>query len=379
MTGSRTVRGRRQAEGFPGLPDATPSAPPKAREYEGLTLDQAIDRAHTILDRVLDGATVSETRNGTKAGERKLAPPERVFTLFSGGGDSSILAHLLRDRTDGMVHVRTGISVPATWAYVQAVAAEWELPLHAAQPDDAYEDLVMGRVVTKTDRGSTPKGEPLWSGFPGPAGHYLMYQRLKERALERFRTSVVGPRGRSGQIAFLGGMRWAESDRRFRNAEEYDHWGSVVWCSPIVWWTDGHMAEYRERYLCNEAHEHAPHRLCRPGVLPRSEVTEHLHMSGDCLCGAFAKPGELDQVSFFYPEVAQQIRDLQEQAKAAGISRCVWGAGRRPGDKAQSVAAPGPLCSKCVPEIPGQGDIFDEWLADGLLSEGQYANLKAAA
>lgn len=356
------------------MPDVLAAVPPKAKEYAALTLDQAIERAHAILDTVVAGVTVAKT--GKAGGIRKLDPPEQVYTLFSGGGDSSILAHLMRERSDALVHVRTGISITETWTYVQAVAADWGAKLHAAHPDVTYQDLVLGRVTVKTDKGSRPKGAPLWKGFPGPAAHYLMYQRLKERALERFRRSIVGRRGRSGQIVYLGGMRWGESDRRFRNAEEYDQWGSVIWCSPIVWWTDSHMAEYRARYLCNDVHDHAFGRLCRPGTLPLSPVSEKLHMSGDCLCGAFAKPGELSEIEFWYPDTAAQIHALMDLAKAEGIERCVWGAGKQPGEKPSKV---GRICSKCVAPDPGQGDILNDWLERGLLSPQQYANLTAAA
>lgn len=317
-----------QAEGLPGMPDALPDTPPKARAYAALTLDEAVARSHDLLDEVLAVGTA-----------------EHVIGLFSGGGDSSILAHLMRDRVHSFAHIDTGIAVPATRRYVEAVCTAWQVPLRIARPVDSYEDLVLGKVTAKTS------GRVVWSGFPGPAGHYLMYARLKERALDALRRDLVGPRGRPGQIVLLAGMRWGESDRRFRNAAETDRAGAVTWCSPIVYWTDGHVAEYRARHLCTVVHAHAEHRLCRPGVLPLSEVTEHLHMSGDCLCGAYAKPGELDEISFFYPQVGAYLRDLQDRARAAGIDRCVWGAGRqaRPG----TGRAAGRLCSSCA-ELPGQ-------------------------
>ncbi|MER5608312.1 phosphoadenosine phosphosulfate reductase family protein [Micromonospora tulbaghiae] len=372
----KTVRSRTQDDALPGLPDALPDTPPKATEYAALTLDEAIERAHAILDVVLSGTTVPRrTRNGEIIGERKLDPPERAFTLFSGGGDSSILAHLMRERTDGLVHIRTGIAIPETWDYVQAVAADWAVTLHAIHPEVTYQDLVLGRVTVKSGRGKRAAGEPVWKGFPGPAGHYLMYQRLKESALAAFRNSITGGRGRGGQIVYVGGMRWAESDRRFANAEEYDQWGSVVWCSPLVWWTNSHMAEYRARYLCNDNHEHAFGRLCRPGTLPLSPVSEKLHMSGDCLCGAFAKPGELSEIEFWYPDTAAQIHALMDLAKAEGIERCVWGAGKQPGEKASKV---GRLCRNCAPPMEGQSDLFDLWQQRGLLSPAQYASLTAA-
>lgn len=345
-------------QALPGMPDVLARVPPKASEYAALTLDEAVDRAHVIVDRAVD-----------------RWPAERVFVLFSGGGDSSILAHLMRERVHEVIHVRTGVSIPATWTYVQAVCAAWGQELHPAYPDDSYEALVMGRVLARTGRN---KGKVVHRGFPGPAMHYLMYQRLKERALERVRREVVRAsgrkRGRSGQILYLGGMRWAESDRRFINAEEEDPWGAVTWVSPIVWWTEGHMREYRDRQMCHENHIHAEHRLCRPGALPLSEVSANLHMSGDCLCGAFAKPGELEEVAFFYPEVADGLRRLEAQARDAGIDRCIWGEGKRPKERVSKQL--GKLCSRCVPELDGQESLVDGWLTRGLITEDLHDRLK---
>jgi 3'-phosphoadenosine 5'-phosphosulfate sulfotransferase (PAPS reductase)/FAD synthetase len=200
-------------------------------------------------------------------------------------------------------------------------------------------------------------GKVTWRGFPGPAAHYLMYQRLKERALEALRRSLVGPRGRSGQIVYLAGMRWSESQRRFRNAEEIEPAGAIVWCSPIVHWTNGHIAEYRERHRCRISHDHADHLLCEPGSLPLNEVTVHLHMSGDCLCGAFAEEGEIHGLELFYPDVAAELHDIEGEARACGIPepRCTWGwgAGRERAGKA------GRLCSTCaVPQLTGQQELF---------------------
>jgi hypothetical protein len=95
--------------------------------------------------------------------------------------------------------------------------------------------------------------------------------------------------------------------------------------SPLVHWTDAHMREYRARHRCQLDHDHAPHRLCHEGALPLNEVTEHLHMSGECLCGAYAKPGELDEVEFFYPHAAEPLRKLEAEAEAAGVPYCKWG------------------------------------------------------
>lgn len=54
------------------------------------------------------------------------------------------------------------------------------------------------------------------------------------------------------------------------------------------------------------------------------------HMSGECLCGAFAKPGELDEIRFWYPAMADELGLKEERhivawqnAQAIGQSRYV--------------------------------------------------------
>lgn len=329
----------KQLDVIPGFPDALQAVPPKAREYEGATLDEAIAHSHALLD---------------EACERW--PAERILLLFSGGNDSTLLAHVMRERVDTVVHVNTGIGIPATRQYVKDVAGAWGLPYLEAKPPDSYRDLVLGRVKART---GSNVGKIVWRGFPGPAAHFLMYNRLKQRALERVRRDIVGPRGKSGQIVYLAGMRWSESDRRFRNAEEIDHDGAIIWCSPIVHWTDGHIREYKERHRCQLDHTHAEHMLCHDGALPLNEVTVHLHMSGECLCGAFAKDGEIAGIELFYPEVAAEIREIEAEARACGIpeERCTWGwgAGRERG------SGVGRLCSSCaLPPMDGQTELFEE-------------------
>ncbi|WP_020673848.1 phosphoadenosine phosphosulfate reductase family protein [Amycolatopsis nigrescens] len=346
-----------QADILPGMPDRLVKVPPKSREYEALTLDEAIARSHALLDEVIE-------RFG----------PEKLLLLFSGGSDSSLLAHVVRERMDAAVHIRTTIAVPQTSQYVEAVCAEWGLPLLWADPPDSYEDLVLGNVKPKTERG---KNDTVWRGFPGPGAHSVMYQRLKEKALDELRRSLVGKRGRTGQVAYVAGTRWSESDRRWRNANEIDVAGSVVWVSPIVHWTEGHLREYRDRHMCRLHHDHDEHLLCHPGALPQSEVSRNLHQSGDCKCGAYAHEGELEETALFYPEVAERIRALERKVAARGIPWCKWGAGKEAAPRDAASSAPGRLCSSCVPAA-GQVDLLDQWVADGLLTGHQRDGLRTA-
>ncbi|MFB6568272.1 hypothetical protein [Streptomyces noursei] len=350
------------------MPDAVHALPPKAEagDWTGRTLDEAIVRSHEIVDEAL------------------AAYPEidGVFWLSSGGRDSGNVGHVMRGRYDAVIHINTGTGIPETTQYVRDVAKAWGDTLHELHPKNSYADLVMGRVIAST--GPNAGVRPVWKGFPGPAGHKVMYRHLKDEPLMAFRRRALGdqtrmPRADRRKIAYLGGMRWAESQRRFRNAEAIDQEGSIVWVSPLVHWTDAHMREYRNRHWCQQDHEHAEHRLCFDGALSLNSVTEHLHMSGECLCLAYAKPGEPDEVELFYPHAAAPMRQLEQEAEAAGIAACRWGR-KPPGETGGSETA-GRLCSSCVaydPAAPKQGSLEDDWFAAGLITAEQRDNLRAS-
>ncbi|MFI6986094.1 hypothetical protein ACIBSV_47080 [Embleya sp. NPDC050154] len=351
---------------FPGMPDVLAKQPPKAtdEDWQARTLDEAIERSVEILDEAHARYVIAGT-----------------YWLFSGGNDSVIVGHLLRGRYDAVLHVNTGTGIKETTQHVRDVAATWGETLHELHPKVSYRDLVLGKIIA----GAGPnKGiRQVWFGFPGPAGHRVMYRRLKDEPLMRFRRDTLGdqshsPRAARRSLAYLGGMRWAETDRRFRNAEAIDQDGSIVWISPLVHWTDAHMREYRARHRCTLDHEHVLHRLCTPGALPLNAVTEHLCMSGECLCGAYAKPGELDEIEMFYPEAAAEIRSLEAEAEAAGLRACRWGQPPPPGEDMPTAPA-GRLCSSCIAPLDGQTDLLDHWRAQGLITADQHAGLTGGA
>ena len=213
-----------------------------------------------------------------------------VVGMYSGGNDSTTFIHMLRHRLTHAAHVNTGIGVRETREFVRDTCRGMHLPLIEVTPSKGreYQDLVAK-----------------W-GFPGPNGHGIMYNRLKDRGFGKIRAQFV-ENPREQRVVFAAGMRCFESARRMRNTTETSRTGSIQWCSPIAYWTNDHMSEYRETY-----------------DVPRNEVSDHLHMSGECLCGAYAKVGELGQLRFFYPEAAEEIDRVQKIAKAAKV-HCVWG------------------------------------------------------
>lgn len=279
--------------------------------------------AHALLDQAIE-REVSSSRH-LVAG---------IVLLFSGGNDSTTLAHLFRNRATHAAHANTGIGIEQTRQYVRdtCASAGWRLPLmeRHPRPGETYEDLVLGRVRAKNPR-TRPDGRPYPGGFPGPAMHFFVYQRLKERALEQVRRELVD-NPRRHRVIFLAGRRADESGRRKGLAlkDPIERRGSTVWVSPLVSWTKADLNAYRRIH---------------PDV-PENEVSGLLHMSGECLCGAFAHPGELDEIEYWFPKDAAGIRKLEKQALEAEVAppeRCRWGWGA--GKETPSKV--GALCSSC--------------------------------
>lgn len=240
--------------------------------------------------------------------------PVKVYVLVSGGNDSTVvadIAHKYGPRVDAVVHINTGIGVEQTREFVREFSANWlELPLIEKFAPKTYEDLV------------------LEYGFPGPAAHRYMYSWLKERSLREVRREAQS--GRRGRVMFITGVRHAESNRRMGHVEPVQRDGNTVWVAPILDFTHKDMWDYREREN-----------------MPTNEVVAILHMSGECLCGAFSKPGEFEWIKMWFPEVADRIEKLQILAKRRGVVSDKWGPQSSKKIK-QAREAAGILCSDCI-------------------------------
>lgn len=227
-------------------------------------------------------------------------PPHKTFVLFSGGNDSLVLLHLCLRRgwaPDGVVHVNTGTGVPDTTEFVRKTCADWGMSLYELHPPKSYEQVFIEEAII--------------DGLPGPGMHRIPYARLKERPLERFTTDQKSKR--MDKIMLLTGIRQDESKRRMGYGSTIiDTKGCRVWVNALYYWTNEEMATYKAEQ-----------------DLPRNPVADHLHMSGECLCGAFAAPGELEEIRFFYPDVAARIDGWNTAAKAKGLTYNQWGCKRK--------------------------------------------------
>ena len=103
-------------------------------------------------------------------------------------------------------------------------------------------------------------------------------------------------------MMFITGVRLSDSQRRMGHVSGVQRDGNTVWVSPIKDFSSRDVWDYR-----SENH------------VPPNEVVEILHMSGECLCGAFSKKNELDWLALFYPDVGGRIRLLEQRAHNAGV------------------------------------------------------------
>lgn len=252
--------------------------------------------------------------------------PTYVFGLFSGGHDSFSSSYVasLHPNFFGCAHIDTGIGIEATRQYVMDTceARNWKLAYYKAtenqQANGKYDPIIYEDIVVK-------------NGFPGPAAHGKMYIQLKERALCRLeRDFGANCRGRvKKRVLYVGGCRRQESVRRMANVDIKKIDGRRIWVNPIYDWSK------LDTSLCLEYANQE-----------RNMVVDLIHKSGECLCGAFAKPGELEELNQW--EITrpayEEIKRLQKLVPAE--LGCVWGQ-RPPKKERKNCVLPGMMCHSC--------------------------------
>lgn len=228
-----------------------------------------------------------------------------VFALFSGGHDSLAAAHVASQMPGfaGLIHVDTTTGLKETRQFVNETAAAHGWPLYVGRPYIGYESLIVK------------------SGFPGPAMHQIMYDRLKDRTLRQILKEIKAKsplaKVKRARFVLVSGVRQQESDRRAEILTGIHEEESRIWLPAIVDMTATDVTHY-----------------IRDHGLKRSPVKDKIHMSGECFCGAFSRPGELQELEYWFPYQAQRIKYWQGLTiKAAELKDWEVKEGLRPADE----------------------------------------------
>lgn len=212
----------------------------------------------------------------------------KFYALVSGGKDS-ITAAIITDQIvglDGVLFIDTTIGLTETKKFVQKVCKERKWKLTILTPKTSYEQMVMKY------------------GFPGAPHHRMSFIYLKWQPIYYW----IREREDKAQIALISGVRKKESNRRGKTSQDIridPSYKYMVWVAPIIEWSTPQVWEFVKEHN-----------------IEVSPAYKTLHISGDCLCGAYSKQGEAEIISVFYPEMAEKIRLLEKKCKNV---KCTWG------------------------------------------------------
>jgi 3'-phosphoadenosine 5'-phosphosulfate sulfotransferase (PAPS reductase)/FAD synthetase len=171
-------------------------------------------------------------------------------------------------RLEAVVAFDTGLSTPEWKQHVQETCEKRKWRLLFYKTDYAYEQFV------------------LKYGFPGPARHDWIMRYLKGRCVRQFRKAHP-----DGILA--SGVRSDESQKRAGSTKPFGQWEGAPILAPIHDWSTAETWNY----FIGEGFE-------------RSPAYSTLQISGDCLCGAYAREDEKAALEFHYPQIGSYFRDL---------------------------------------------------------------------
>lgn len=196
-----------------------------------------------------------------------------MIGALSGGKDSWVTCQVLADRgeLDRVVHFDTGIAIPDLISHLDRETQKRKWEFLVCRTPIRYDDLVRKY------------------GFPGPPMHTVFMSALKGRCMREVHRKF--PR----QIV-ASGVRRRESQRRWANVKARGKWEGVEMVAPIAGWTNQRVWEF-----------------VRKRELPLSPAYGILGISGDCLCGAYARRCEARQIRKAWPDMAARILQLEQE------------------------------------------------------------------
>lgn len=270
--------------------------------------EELLDSALEVISRVFEGLSKHYTT---------------MVPLFSGGYDSLCATYCASQHPqfEGIVyHIDTTIGSKLTRKYVHEVCDEYGWRLRVLKSPHTYE-----RLVSEI-------------GFPGPGAHQWAYNKLKDRCVRK----IVSHPGKR-RFALITGCRSEESTRRRGHVEpvkvgETSKKTGLVSGTNRIWTACCHDWTKEEQIGFVNAHG-----------FPRNKVKDSvLAMSGECFCGAFARPNEFEMIKEVVPDVAQEILRLTNIVQKCGIRDDLahqWG--YQKGRKPVEVLETGPMCNSC--------------------------------
>lgn len=221
-----------------------------------------------------------------------------VYLLFSGGHDSLVSTHISHEILSEMgmshrvLHIDTTVGIPENEEYVKECADRfaWDLRIirNGEHNGKSYDEWVRDEET-----------------FPMPQDHIWTYINLKRNAIEQ----VVREQKteQSDRVLFVTGVYAEESNRRAGFHQVEKRRGAQVWLNPCFEWSEADMGRYRLEH-----------------DLPVNEVAAELGKSGECLCGAYAHPGDLEAVRRVCPALADRFKRLADEISPSDDHRMTW-------------------------------------------------------
>ncbi len=195
--------------------------------------------------------------------------------LFSGGKDS--LVSCLVAKVKEVLYCRTGVGLNEDYVKEMCDKFNWELNIVEPKINEAFEDFVRK------------------FSFPHQGMHSAIMGFLKYHPIRKWHREQE-KLGRD--ITFISGRRKKESKRRMRmkSVTASNVMERMKFFSPIFDWETVDVWDYIKKHN-----------------LKRSPIYETMHMSGDCMCGAFSKRGESQWLNIFHPEIAKRFLELEKK------------------------------------------------------------------
>lgn len=264
---------------------------------DGEAVDEMIRKARNLMDDAV-----------------QKYDPIAIFAGFSGGNDSIVATHFACENYGATaIHCNTMIGIEKSrnharrtaekfgWDFSEKKAMAYGPP--ARMKDGSAWDPEKLLPHKKWVEGETAYEEFCYNfGMPGPGMHPRMYRILKERTFDTFKREAKSGKPRSSNVMFVTGIRHDESARRAGYQKAVHKIGASVWVSPFYWSTKIDFELYRQEF-----------------GLPRNPVTDVIGISGECLCGTFGSPQELDLLDAIEPETKAYVKGIEFVCSTIGL------------------------------------------------------------